>query len=186
MIETLLRYAVSDNVYRPAGENRFDYQEDQIPIQIAEKEMLYRYPDPAEREKLEWRLAFADALLDEPSSDKWILAQLETRLNSTQATPETLNSIIRPYGFKVQSITPAENLFGDGQPAPVILITLQDRENSGGLYAGMRQEEDGSWQLIKIHSLWDFNFGLINLDEPFQLEDRTRDGTEEVVLNPDI
>jgi hypothetical protein len=183
LVDKMLQYAIDDNLPRPAGINRFDYQEDQRPIQLAVQEALHRYPNTAAKEKLEWRLAFSDVVLDRPNSDEWILAQLETRLNAGEATPETMDAVLQPYGLQVKSVTPAKNLFGDQQPAWVILITLQDRDYSGGLFAALRQAPNGRWQLIKIYSRWNFNFGaLAYQDSPLYLEDHTQDGVPEVIL----
>jgi tetratricopeptide (TPR) repeat protein len=182
LVDTMLQYAVDDNFPNPYGQQRIHYQSDQRPIQVAVQEALQRYSATTAREKLKWRLALSDVVLDRPTSDEWILVQLEIRLNNGEADPETLDAVLKPYGLQVKSLTPAKNLFGDDQPAWVILITLQDRDYSGGLFAALRQSQNGRWQLIKIYSRWDFNFGARAYQDPLLLEDHTQDGVPEVIL----
>lgn len=179
LVRQLEAYAFADNIPRPFGEKRFDYQDNQKPVKLAIQEMLLRFPKTDSREALKWRMALADAIRDDASSDTWILDQLEEGLNSGRLTPDDLDRALNPYGFRIAQIVPTPNLFGDGRPAQVIKIAMQDRGDTG-LYAALSQSSLGHYTLFKIHSSWFFNFGY---DEPFAIEDHTGEGIPEVVLS---
>jgi tetratricopeptide (TPR) repeat protein len=177
------QYSFADNIPMPFGENRFNYQDDQAVISLAAQEALHRFPEADFKEKLEWRIALANTILDRSDSDAWILQQIEAGLNSGRVTPETLDQMLIPYGFLVGDRQSAPNLFGDDRPAQVLWITRQDR-GSTGLYAALSQDEQGYYILTKIYSSWNFILGIDGYHYPptaFEIGDHTGDGVSEVL-----
>jgi hypothetical protein len=185
LIDLAEQFSFADNVPQPFGMKRFVYQADQAAIRVAVQEALHRYPGSVSIEKLEWRIALADAILDRPDSDEWILQQIQVGLNSSKIAPDDLDQLLNPHGFQLTYQETAPNLFGDGRSAEVLWITLQDTPYTG-LYAAIRQDSQGRYSLERIFSTWDFNFGWDSGQEDTVLEikDHTGDGIPEVILHP--
>ena len=187
LVEIAEQYSFADNIPMPFGEKRFNYRADQAAISLAAQEALHRFPGADFEERLEWRIALANTILDRPDSDAWILQEIEAALNNELVTPYTLNEMLNPFGFLVGEQQSAPNLFGDGQSAQVIWITRQDRGYTG-LYAAMNQDTQGRYALTKIYSSWDFNFGYDGYpyydNTIFTIGDHTGEGVPEVILFP--
>jgi hypothetical protein len=174
------QFSFADNLPMPFGDKRFNYQNDQTVILLAAREALQRYPNTKYKEKLEWRIALSNTILDSPDSDEWILKELENALNDKRVTPDNLYQLPNQFGFEIGQLESAPNLFGNGQPAQVLWITRQDSGYTG-LYAALSQDKQGHYTLTKIYSSWDFNFGD---DEPVKIEDHTGDNIPEVIMFP--
>jgi len=174
------RFSFADNIPRPFGDKRFDYQIDQSVVELAAKEALHRFPDTKYKEKLEWRIALANTILNSSDSDEWILKKIEDALNSERLTPDNLDQLLNQFGFEIGQQQSALNLFGDGQLAQVLWIVRQDRGYTG-LYAALSKDDVGKYKLTKIYSSWDFNFGH---DYPLRIEEHTGDGIPEIIMFP--
>ena len=174
------QFSFADNIPRPFGEKRFDYQIDQSVVKLAAQEALHRFPDTKYKEKLEWRIALANTILNSSDSDEWILKEIEKALNIRPFKPDNLDQLLNQFGFEIGQQESALNLFGDGQLAQVLWITRQDRDYTG-LYTALSQDNHGKYLLTKIYSSWDFNFGY---DRPFKIEEHTGDDIPEVIMFP--
>jgi hypothetical protein len=187
LVEIAERFSFADNIPKPMGEKRFDYQADQAVISLAAQEALHRFPQADFAEKLQWRIALANSILDSEASDAWILQKIEDGLNSGQFTPDILNQMLNPYGFLVGERQSAPNLFGDNQTAQVLWITRLDQGYTG-LYAALSQDDQEHYILTKIYSTWNFNFGYDGSWNYgysfFEIGDHTGDDVPEVILFP--
>jgi hypothetical protein len=188
LVEMAEQFSYADNIGMMMGGRRFNYQDDQAPIRLAAQEALHRFPQAGSKEKLEWRIALADTIRDNPASDTWILQQMEDGLNSGRILPDSLDQLLNPYGFQIGQQQPAPNLFGDERTAQVLWITRLDWGYTG-LYAALSQDNQGRYALTKIHGTWNFNFGsdgwyLDNGVKQFVIEDHTGNGIPEVIMSP--
>jgi len=178
LVDIVEQFSFADNLPMPFGDKRFNYQSDQTTIILAAQEALHRFPNTKYKEKLEWRIALANTILDNPDSDEWILKEIEKALNDKRVTLDNLYQLLNQFGFEISQREPAYNLFGNDQLAQVLWITRQDRGYTG-LYAALSQDKSGRYTLTKIYSSWDFNFGY---DEPFKIEEHTGDDIPEVIM----
>ncbi len=187
LVDTAEQFSYADNIPSPFGRRRYDYQGDQYEIRLAAQEALHRFPDADFKQKLEWRIALANTIMDSSESDDWILQKIEDGLNSELIAPDSIDQMLNPYGFEIGQRQSAYNLFGNNQPAQVIWITQQDKGFTG-LYAGLSQDNEERYVLTKIYSRWRFNNGYDffrgTLDPKIQVEDHTGDGIPEVILDP--
>jgi hypothetical protein len=183
LVETAEQFSFADNFLVSRGL----YQMDQAAIGLAAQEALHRFPEASFKEKLEWRIALADTIQNSSASDAWILQQIEDSLNRGKVSPDNLNALLNPFGFQIGEQQDAPNLFGDGRLAQVLWITRLDWGYTG-LYAALRQDEQGFYRLVKIYSTWNFNFGFDgwypeDSHDYIRIEDHTGDGVPEVILH---
>jgi len=109
LVDLVEQFSFADNIPYPASENSFNYQADQAVVSLAAQEALHRFPQTSSGEKLEWRIALANTIMDSQASDAWILQQIENGLNSGRVTPATLNQMLNPFGFEVGQQQPGFN-----------------------------------------------------------------------------
>ena len=171
-------FAAVNNVEGNSG-RRANYIDDQHLIILAAQEALHRFPDADFKAKLEWQIALSSTIRWYGINlDEWILQQIESGLNSGLITPDTINQMLYPAGFKVNFQQAAPNLFADGQFAQVLWITRYQWDERG-LYAALSQDDQEGYVLTKIASTWSFSNGY---DWQPEITDHTGDGIPEVVV----
>lgn len=178
LVNVAEQYSYADNVGY-FGDDRFNYTNDQVAVRAAALEAIKRYPEAEYKERLEWRVALADAILGRSDSDTWILQQIQDGLNNGHYTLDSLDASFKPYGFEVAVGDIVKNLLGGGQPGQLLFVSVAERPRTS-LYAALSIDAQGKYHLMKIHSTWGFNRVS---DGPIQIEDHTGDGIPEVVLS---
>ena len=192
-----------------AGDFHADFARAQLAVNLAASETLLRFPDLPEKEQTRWLLAYSDTLLNADAShgwlsfdellssaplDEWLAAEIERRLNLGWLDPWDLAGGLKPLGFVAQPATfasheyedftlvllPVYNLFGDGLPAFLWLIGNPDGSaDPEGLYVAVTQQQDGRFQVVPLHGVWQFPYaGGTKVDAL----DLTGDGQPEVVI----
>lgn len=178
LVNVAEQYSYADNVGY-FGDDRFNYITDQVAVRVAALEVLKRYPDAEFKEKLEWRVSLANAMLGNQESDAWILQQVEDGLNSGRYTLDKLDVALNPYGFQIGVGEVVKNLLGRGQPGQLLFVSVTERPRTS-LYAALGRNDQSGYKLVKIHNSWGFNRVM---DDGFDIGDHTADGLPEVILS---
>ena len=76
----------------------------QKPVRIAAMEFLARFSNSPLENDVRWRLALADSLLSNKSSERWIVAQVQGYLNAGVVQMDFLDQAMAPYGFQIKSL----------------------------------------------------------------------------------
>jgi len=168
----------------------------QAPVGLAIQEYLYRFPDSPNAERLRWQLAFINSislygLAGDQDSDKWILAELQNRLNQGETTPDQLEKIVGQYWFDVTYLQPIENLFQDGKTGWLyeitpqvweedIASTLQGYSFHGSLFFVVREIKGNDFQISLLNSSWNFSSGVNSV---FEVSDHNQNGIPEIALS---
>jgi tetratricopeptide (TPR) repeat protein len=185
LVDLAEQFSFSDNVPW-FGDTRPNYQSDQAAIALAAQEALLRFPNTSYSEKLQWRIALANTIMDKSTSDIWMMQEIEKGLNERGFTPDTLDQLLNPFGFEVGEQHSAFNLFGNNQPSQVLLITRLDRDDTG-LYVALQKDSLGHYMLAKVYSTWSYDVGSdysVRTEGHFEVEDHTGDAIPEVILYP--
>jgi tetratricopeptide (TPR) repeat protein len=206
LIRQMEQYAYDSDEPGP-GETRFSFQGALLPLKLALKEAIYRFPNSQTSQTNEWHLALTNAWLVNSETDDWLVKTLEDALNTGSYTPENLGKLVRQYGFDLHLLSPvqnpdapifsgcysiwadssnqsthfvpAPNLFGDGRDAKVSWLTTQGWHGSDGLFFAFVQDDQGKYQAFLIHSAWNFLSGSY---WGFCVGDHTQDGIPEVSI----
>ena len=144
-------FAHDNNVPAPAH-GRFEFPDAYAIVELAIREMKFRFPNSTYQEKVDWRLAMANVIQGESESDEWILQTIETFVN--QHSPDELNDYLLSHGFLIDEETIVDNLMNDGKPALVLRVQAQDSFGSQGLVFALQQDAEGKYKLFPIHSFW--------------------------------
>lgn len=183
-IGELETYARASDICSLFGCVRSGLQGAQEPIRLILEETISRFPRMGPLQALRWRLALADAILEDPSVDDWLLAAIEGALNQGLTTPETIGEFLSRYGFvlnasRTWSFETAPNLFGDGLQSWVYKVQTQNEWTSDGLIFAVALEGESRYRTVPVYSNWQFNQSI---DEIVEVADHTRNGVPEVVV----
>ncbi|MGC1378898.1 MAG: hypothetical protein WA821_21885, partial [Anaerolineales bacterium] len=178
LVRVAEQFSYADNVGY-FGNDRLNYASDQAAVKLAGLEALHRFPDADFKEKLEWRVALANAILGSSDSDAWILQQIETGLNGGRYQSDNLTDALNPYGFGIFVSESYPDLFGIGQPGQVLGVYIIER-NSTSLYAALGKDGQGHYRLVRIYNGLSFNRAD---DGPSSVGDHTGDGIPEIILS---
>ncbi|MEP7359605.1 MAG: hypothetical protein ABI847_20300, partial [Anaerolineales bacterium] len=177
---TLLETYAHDNDLEAPAHGRWNFPKAYQTVRLALQEAGFRYPALAGLDEFKWHTAMVDAILLDNQSDEWIIASLESGLNTGLFTPTDLNSELLAYGFRVAEELPAPNLFGDGRLAQVLRIQTQDAYVDDGFILAFAQDDAGQFQVTPIYVDWNIEIGL---DDIVEVQDRTGNGIPEVLLD---
>ncbi len=169
-----------------AGSERPYIQPAQDPILVAVQEALRAFPNSPYSTALKWKEALANAIKSNSESDEWVLNELEQGLNDGRYTMDELEETLNRYGFTIRYSQSDPNLFGRGREGTVLLMgTFQDY--SDGLFIGITQNSQGTYQVELIHNGWSF-FDLMYSSPDWYdqktawISDHTKDGVPEIIL----
>lgn len=160
----------------------------QNPIRLVLNEAFYRFPDLEQNEELQWKLAFAEAVVGETTNlDDRILGLLVDRVQSGYYDPNNMDGflagtdfMIHKPGAQIESIS-AENLFGDGRTSQIFVVSTSNEmlgAGEDGIVVAIRSDGDGSYRPVKLLSRWNLSGHFYDIS----IQDLTGDGKPEVVL----
>lgn len=176
MIHTMEVYAHDNNVPAPAH-GRFAFPQAYGLVELAIREMKFRFPNSAYQKKVDWRLAMANAIQGESESDAWILQTIQDFL--IHYPLRELNDYLLQHGFVIAEQTVVFNLMNDGKSVLVFRVQAQDNFGSQGLVFALWPDEQGGYQIFPIHSFWTI---IASGERIVDTLDHNKNGIPEVVL----
>ena len=188
------QYSAAVNIYGPGPNSDLNFYLAQWPIRIAAMEFLARFSNSPLEKDVRWRLALANSLLSNESSDNWIITQVERYLNEGVVQLDSLDQALTLYGFEIKSLVsdPTAYTFlcgGDGFPlnisglfehVDVQILKIHVVGQDVGLVVAVVQEQSGNYRVFPIHS-GDIQLG--NGDcQTISAQDVTGDGKPEIIV----
>jgi hypothetical protein len=159
------------------------YDYDDYLLTLAE-EFIHRFPQSPEWNQIAWQLTHRQVVSSNytgigytSNTVEWFRALLEASFNSGEVQLPRLATWLKPRGFELRSRTAASNLFGDGQPAEVLEIAIEEH----WLYVVfiLIGEQPGGQRLVALDGMW---HSLIQSDETITVADRNGNAQTEIQI----
>jgi len=161
-------------------------------VAVTIQEYLYRFPESPNADRLHWQLAFINSILWEGLAgnqygDKWMIEELEKKLNQGEASPDHLKNILGKEWLTY--VKPMKNLFGDGkigwlyQIAPRVWDegqnTRSESPHLGSMFFAVRERRENEFGIYLLKSAWNLSFGESSV---FDVIDHNKNGQPEIAL----
>ncbi len=151
------------------------------------QETILRFPETSVQDRLDWSLArwegehgysewinTPEGFAYPTNSVSYFVLLLESGLNSGAIKLDSLADDLDGVGFSLQERQATTNLFGDGQPAEVLLVCVKQRACA---LLALTGSYPGEYHLFPLHKLWQWNYSS---REPIVIVDHNGNGRPEI------
>jgi hypothetical protein len=150
-----------------------------------EREYLLRYPSSPSRSQVAWDLAYQEinqAYELRGFSQYNFKNLLQEALNAGQVSPDKLTDWFFSRGFKIEELSLAENLLGDGQPAWVFQVTTERPSFAQAVFA-ILLSPSGEYALYQIYPPYTIDWqSFIDGRLKYEITDHNRNGQPEITV----
>lgn len=192
LLKTMHAYSAANHAIMPSP--KYDFYLTQQSVRLAAQEFLARFADSVYEKDVRWRLAFANTLLSDSSSDEWIVNQIEKGLNDGSILMSNLDQALVPYGFQIETLVADPTAYPflcGGKVSPISVLGLFDARNvqiweihaideGTGLVIAVIKELGGYIKVVPIHS-GEVRWGD-GVCQTVKLQDLTGDDVPEIII----
>jgi len=153
---------------------------------LVAQEAVWRFPDNAFLDTLNWQIAHDLAVAGDARANDWIARLLEEELNHQSENNIPNVNILWENGFTGELI-PVQNLFGDNQQSWILKVSKQYDHmpimQSDGATFTMKRSNEGGISVIPIDNFWMSWHGVTYKVTAF---DHTADQFPEIIIANEI